>query len=72
MTPMRKKIKNEDQKNVLLRSRRRCSICFGLHRDIQIKPGQLAHLDGDHANNEFDNLAFLCLTHHDESLCVYD
>ena len=47
-------------------SRRRCAICLGLNRDAEIKQGQIAHLDGKPANNEIDNLAFLCLPHHDE------
>jgi hypothetical protein len=51
---------------VLLRSRRRCCICFGLNRDAQLKSGQIAHLDQNNANNAEENLAFLCLDHHDE------
>lgn len=47
-------------------SRRRCCICFGLERDDSRKRGQIAHLDEDPANNDFDNLAYLCLDHHDE------
>jgi len=51
---------------VLLKSRRRCCICFGLNRDIEHKPGQIAHLDHNSSNNKLENLAFLCLTHHDQ------
>lgn len=51
---------------VLLKARRRCCICFGLQRDTSLKSGQIAHLDRDSANNREDNLAFLCLDHHDE------
>ena len=40
-------------------------ICFGLHRDESIKKGQIAHLDGNPSNYRVDNLAFLCLEHHD-------
>jgi DNA-binding MarR family transcriptional regulator len=50
---------------ILIRSRRRCCVCFGLNRDVEIKSGQIAHLDGDRSNNTEDNLAFLCLPHHD-------
>jgi hypothetical protein len=50
---------------VLLKSRRRCCICFGLNRDTTIKSGQVAHLDGDPAHSVEDNLAFLCFDHHD-------
>lgn len=62
----RKKIPDDIQKEVLVSSRRRCCICYGLHRDIAIKKGQIAHLDGDNENYKFDNLAFLCFDHHDE------
>ena len=31
-----------------------------------MKAGQIAHLDGDRVNNRIDNLAFLCLVHHDD------
>ena len=50
---------------VLLASRRRCCICFGLHGDLRIKAGQIAHLDHDPEHSEADNLAFVCLVHHD-------
>lgn len=63
---VRKKIPDNIQKEVLVTSRRRCCICYGLNRDISIKKGQIAHLDGDNNNNKFDNLAFLCFDHHDE------
>lgn len=51
---------------MLLRSRRRCCICFGLNRETSLKTGQIAHLDRDSSNNAEDNLAFLCFQHHDE------
>lgn len=51
---------------VLCLSRRRCCICFGLNRDLSLKQGQVAHLDGDRTNNNLDNLTFLCLDHHDQ------
>lgn len=59
-------ISEKVQAQVLLRSRRRCCICYGLNRDLAIKGGQIAHLDRDSANPIGDNLAFLCLSHHDE------
>ena len=31
-----------------------------------MKTGQIAHLDGDRSNSSVDNLAFLCLVHHDQ------
>jgi len=65
-TMKRKSISQKIQAAVLLRSRRRCCICFGLNRDTSIKAGQIAHLDGNPSNNEEDNLAFLCFDHHDQ------
>lgn len=47
-------------------SKRRCAFCFGLERDLAQKDGQIAHIDRDHSNPEFDNLAFLCLEHHNQ------
>jgi len=51
---------------VALMSRRRCCICYGLHKDSEPKAGQFAHLDHDATNNDPDNLAYLCLLHHDQ------
>jgi len=62
----RKPIKVTDQAAVLLKSRRRCCICFGLNRDTSIQQGQIAHLDGNSANNAEANLAFICFIHHDQ------
>lgn len=62
----RKRISRSDQTQILVESRRRCCICFGLHRDEEIKKGQIAHLDGDRTNDSPGNLVFLCLAHHDE------
>jgi hypothetical protein len=53
------------QDQVLLLSRRRCCICFALFGDVDVKQGQIAHLDHNNTNNALDNLAFLCLHHHD-------
>jgi hypothetical protein len=33
---------------------------------VTIKQRQIAHLDRDASNNEIENFAFLCLTHHDQ------
>ncbi len=48
-------------------SKRRCCLCFALDGDFGIKKGQIAHLDHNPGNNKPENLAFLCLEHHDES-----
>lgn len=56
------KVENE----VLLKSKRRCCLCFGLNQDLKIKNGQIAHLDHDSSNDKLDNLAFLCFDHHNQ------
>lgn len=63
---MRKQIPKSIEAEVLVKSRRRCCICFGLNRDEDVKKGQVAHLDKNSSNNAYDNLAFLCFHHHDE------
>ncbi len=62
----RKPVTPSTETEVLLHSRRRCAICFGLHRNTEVKSGQIAHLDQDNTNAKFQNLVFLCLKHHDE------
>jgi len=52
--------------DLLCASRRRCALCFGLNGDHAPKSGQIAHIDRDASNPSFDNLAWLCLNHHDE------
>jgi hypothetical protein len=66
MVERRKQIPPKTQTLVLRQSRRRCCICFGLHRDDSVKKGQIAHLDKDRNNNDPENLAWMCLEHHDE------
>lgn len=62
----RKAIPDETQATVLLKSRRRCCLCFWLKGEDDVKKGQLAHLDGDNENAAEGNLVFLRLEHHDE------
>lgn len=62
----RTKVPDSTQAEVLVQSRRRCCVCFGLSRDSSVKKGQIAHLDGNRNNNSSKNLAFLCFDHHDE------
>lgn len=52
--------------DVLTTSRRRCCVCFALQKDHAVKKGQIAHLDHNPSHNALDNLAFLCLEHHDQ------
>lgn len=63
---MRKSIRKETETKVLIHCKRRCAVCYGLHLDVSIKKGQIAHLDQNPANNKLDNLVFLCFDHHDE------
>ncbi|WP_080723239.1 hypothetical protein [Agrobacterium tumefaciens] len=62
---VRKPLSKSTETDVLVKSRRRCCICYALNRDATIKRGQIAHIDRNSSNNAFDNLAFLCLEHHD-------
>src|SRR5664279_2160248 len=63
---VRKKLTPSAEAEVLVQSRRRCCVCFGLNRDDGIKVGQIAHLDRDRSNNDEGNLAFVCMPHHDQ------
>jgi uncharacterized protein YjbI with pentapeptide repeats len=56
----------DTETEVFIMSARRCCICFSLEGDFNEKPGQIAHLDKDPSNSNFDNLAWLCLPHHDK------
>ncbi len=62
----RKALSEDTIRSVMVMARRRCCICFGLNRDTDLKQGQIVHLDRDPTNPELDNLAFLCLEHHDQ------
>lgn len=62
----RKAIPDRTMTEVLVRSRRRCCLCYGLYRDFDIKSGQIAHIDRNNRNPDFDNLVYLCLDHHDQ------
>lgn len=61
----RKALTKNVEVEVLIASRRRCAICFGLNSDFSIKKGQIAHIDRNSSNDKLDNLVFLCLEHHD-------
>lgn len=62
----RKPITPNTQASVLIKARRRCCICFGINRVTMLRQGQIAHLDQNPNNSDEDNLAFLCLEHHDQ------
>lgn len=61
----RKSIPANTLTHVIVSSRRRCCVCYGLNRSVILSQGQVAHLDHNSSNNNIDNLAFLCLMHHD-------
>lgn len=65
-TKKRKSIPKDREAEILFSSRRRCALCFMYEQDKDIKRGQIAHIDRNSANNKQNNLAFLCLPHHDE------
>lgn len=54
------------EQKILLESRRRCALCWGLESDLGVKKVQIAHIDRDSTNNSPSNLVALCLPHHDE------
>lgn len=61
----RKKTPSETEHRLLTKSRRRCALCWGLNHELGVKSIQLGHIDRDHTNNKFSNLAPLCLPCHD-------
>lgn len=60
----RKAVSDSMQTMVLTKSCRRCCLCFGIDKNSAPVDGQIAHLDQNADNNSFDNLAWLCLWHH--------
>ncbi|WP_371435200.1 hypothetical protein [Polaromonas sp.] len=62
---MRKRIPKETETAVLTMSGRRCCFCFFLSGVTSQKQGQIAHVNRDSCDFALDNLAFLCLEHHD-------
>ena len=61
----RKSIPSYVESSVLTASARRCAFCYGINHDYSVKAGQIAHIDQDASNPSFENLAWLCLEHHD-------
>jgi hypothetical protein len=62
----RKPVPLDIQAAVLILSRRRCAFCFGLDNDLSEKNGQIAHINHKPNDSRQENLAFLCLDHHDK------
>jgi hypothetical protein len=63
---MRKPPTEEVETEILVASKRRCALCYGLYGDLTPKRGQFAHVDRDSSRSEADDLCYLCLPHHDE------
>jgi hypothetical protein len=66
MPRTRRKVTRHSETALLVLSRRRCSLCFGLRGDLTEKMGQIAHVDRDPSNSDLVNLCYLCLPHHDD------
>jgi hypothetical protein len=64
MAAQRKRLPADTETEVLVRSRRRCALCYGLKGDFSEKIGQIAHIDQNRSNDSLDNLAWLCFEHH--------
>ncbi|HEY3331980.1 MAG TPA: HNH endonuclease signature motif containing protein [Capsulimonadaceae bacterium] len=58
----RKTISPKLKAEILFASDNSCCVCHS--RDLGL---QIAHIDNDPSNNDFDNLAVLCLQHHHQS-----
>lgn len=62
----RKKISDITQADVVIKSKRRCALCFGVDQNLSEKSGQIAHINGNNSDDRFENLVWLCLEHHDK------
>jgi len=61
----RRRLQGSVVTKVLRLCRRRCCICFCLENNDKAKTdGQIAHLDKNPENSDPENLAYLCLRHH--------
>lgn len=62
----RKRTTTKIETKILRECRRRCCLCVALESNLSERDGQIAHIDRDNKNNKEENLAFLCLRHHDK------
>ena len=62
--PLRKRLPDDIEAEVLTKSARRCTLCFYVKGSLRKKHGQIAHLNRDRTDYRPDNLAFMCLKHH--------
>lgn len=59
-----KRITTEIEQRILLKSKRRCALCFYDEGKDEPQIGHIAHLDRNPQHNGEDNLVFLCMQHH--------
>jgi len=64
--PARRRISPRVETLVATLSHRRCCLCVFLEGRDEVRKGQIAHLNGDCMDNRLENLAWLCLDHHDD------
>jgi hypothetical protein len=64
MATPRKRLSADTETEVLVRSRRRCALCYALKGDFTEKIGQIVHIDQNRSNDSLENLAWLCFEHH--------
>jgi hypothetical protein len=58
------RVPDDIKAEILRRCRRKCCRCFGLRGDLDVKDGQIAHINRDRTNAEIGNLVYLCLDCH--------
>lgn len=61
--PRRATITEKARQEILLKSKRRCALCFAHGLEVP-QEGALARIDSSPLNDDSDNLVFLCLNHH--------
>lgn len=63
---MRKRLNKEQEAKLLEKCGRRCSLCYGLNNDSEIKKGQIRSLKISSKKPKLINYVFLCLNHSEE------
>jgi hypothetical protein len=62
----RKRVPVATETEVLMKSHRRCCLCWYLEGHKDVKKGQICHINQNSSDNDQTNLVWLCLNHHDE------
>src|SRR5687768_8649265 len=62
----RQRLSQSDETRLLVASQRRCCLCYYLFDVRAPRRGQIAHLNRNASDSDYDNLVWLCLEHHDE------